>query len=62
MLVITIHAIHEHPSHASILPKDAGNLSSELPLCIGACVMLLYNIWTKQGLVNGALGVVDNII
>lgn len=60
--VILIRAKHDQPEWASVLTEDAGNLHSELPLCIGARVMLLHNIWTPQGLVNGTTGVVDNII
>ena len=46
------------------IPKDdrnAGGMPKVLELCIGSRVTLLRNIFTSQGLLNGALGNVEAI-
>ena len=60
--VIAISALHDNTAWSKIDSKDAGNLHNKLYLCIGARIMLLHNIWTERGLVNGASGVVENIV
>ena len=42
--------------------NKTGNLHTRLPLCLGARVMLIENIWTKNRLVNRALSIFHDII
>ena len=60
--VIVAQARHDKPGAAKVDARDGGNLHSLLPLCIGGRVMLLHNIWTEVGLVNGTTGEVDNVL
>ncbi|XP_044717905.1 PIF1-like helicase domain-containing protein [Hirsutella rhossiliensis] len=39
----------------------AGNLAKQVPVCIGARLMLTCNLWQQVGLCNGARGTVHNI-
>jgi ATP-dependent DNA helicase PIF1 len=60
--VLAVSAKHDNPAWANINANDAGNLEARLTLCVGASIMLLQNIWTEHGLVNGATGIIHNII
>ncbi|KAF5128363.1 ATP-dependent DNA helicase pif1 [Metarhizium anisopliae] len=47
---------------AAAAPDDkAGNLAKQIPICIGARLMLTSNLWQLVGLCNGARGTVYNI-
>jgi ATP-dependent DNA helicase PIF1 len=60
--VLAVLAQHNNPIWANINAADAGNLDARIMLCIGASIMLLQNIWTEHGLVNGATGIIHNIV
>jgi hypothetical protein len=42
--------------------KEGGSLYAILLLSLGTWVMLIENIWIENGLVNGALGTIHDII
>ncbi|KID82377.1 ATP-dependent DNA helicase PIF1 [Metarhizium guizhouense ARSEF 977] len=47
---------------AAAAPDDkAGNLSKQIPICVGARLMLTSNLWQPAGLCNGARGTVYDI-
>ncbi|EXU94568.1 helitron helicase-like domain protein, partial [Metarhizium robertsii] len=59
--VIQVKAKNVGPSAAAAPDDKAGNLAKQIPICIGACLMLTSNLWQPVGLCNGARGTVYDI-
>ncbi|KJZ68757.1 hypothetical protein HIM_11855 [Hirsutella minnesotensis 3608] len=49
------------PGSAAAPDDKAGNLAKQIPVCIGARLMLTSNLWQPVGLCNGARGTVYDI-
>ncbi len=60
--VLRIHATYDADRTKEMDPKDLHNLQPKLHLSIGCRVMLLYNIWTEEGLANGSQGILFDIV
>lgn len=58
----TINAIETGVDIARINSDKLKGLKSSITLCKNAKVMLTANLWVAQGLVNGARGIVRNVI
>ncbi|KAF5132980.1 ATP-dependent DNA helicase PIF1 [Metarhizium anisopliae] len=59
--VMQVKAKNVGPGAAAAPDDKAGNLAKQIPICIGARLMLTSNLWQPVGLCNGARGTVYDI-
>ncbi|KAL6405772.1 AAA ATPase and PIF1-like helicase domain protein [Ilyonectria robusta] len=59
--VIQVTAKNVGPGAAAAPDDKAGNLAKQIPICIGARLMLTSNLWQSVGLCSGARGTVYDI-
>jgi ATP-dependent exoDNAse (exonuclease V) alpha subunit len=61
--ILQVTAVHTGGSGAIHVPSSsAGNLEANVFLAVGAPVMCSKNVWLEAGLVNGAMGIVHEIV
>ncbi|KJK85038.1 hypothetical protein H633G_11133 [Metarhizium anisopliae BRIP 53284] len=59
--VMQVKAKNVGPGAAAAPDDKAGNLAKQIPICIGARLMLTCNLWQPVGLCNGARGTSQSI-
>lgn len=59
---MNIEAQHSSPIAAKARPDKAEQLEPELFLAKGCSITLNHKFWTVQGLVNGSLGAIVDIV
>ncbi|KAI1097073.1 hypothetical protein F4804DRAFT_339597 [Jackrogersella minutella] len=59
--VLSIEATGFGTGWNGVSSRDAGNLELRFPLALKSRCMLTENIWVETGLVNGALGTVEDL-
>jgi hypothetical protein len=57
--VLCVNTLHCNPFGSNVDSKAAGRLKKVFPICIGACVMFIENLWTAVELVNGVMGIIE---
>jgi hypothetical protein len=60
--LMVAHSVATRVSRNYSIEIDDEKLDTKLLIVVGAQVMLTSNLWTNAGLVNGALGVVEQIV
>ncbi|KAL1974029.1 hypothetical protein VTN31DRAFT_5589 [Thermomyces dupontii] len=60
--VLSISAVHEGNWASQASEDEAGNLHAYLCLSLRCQFMLTENIWVERGLVNGAIGTLEDIV
>jgi hypothetical protein len=60
--ILKIRSTHTGRGAEGANDDEADGLDLELCICLGARIMLTDNIWVENGLVNGLMGTVRNVV